>query len=250
MREFTRVMWTSDSARAVWAPRVAAIQRAWARVELESVRQGLRPAALVFGADTVQAAGLPAAAVAPDRFAVGPGASALAQAYAAQDDDRIGALLGFPRCCRAFFDRVWNQTQLRDTTLSMTPATAPCPEANILGRWLGVRLVPHLPCGFACPATVTLARQLTPVWEPEALAWAETILSWPVRYSALHGVAIITWPVLRVVVSTDYTRAVADLDLEGTSYPEEAPRGLAPPFRPPAHRRVTLGRRRLEAVAS
>lgn len=250
MREFTRVMWTSDRARAVWAPRVQAIQRAWAQVEIDSVREGLRPAALVFESGGVDWTGTARVPVAPGRSAVvkdGAGGAAVAgaflEAWARRADVAVGQLLGFPACCVAFFDRVWNEASQRDTTLAMVRTPAPAPEANILGRWLGVRLVPHLPCAFDCRETIAGARRLAPLWPAPELEWAAEILSWPVHYSALHGVAIVTWPVVRVVTSTDYTPGRHDIELAGTSYPAEAPRGLAHPFQPP--RRAVLQLRRL-----
>lgn len=253
MREFTRVMWASDRARAVWEPRVQAIQRAWANVELESVRAGVRQVALVFDKpdlDWSNTGSDPVDPATPGRYVVCDNRRrdsyeallAFHEAWHARDDRRVGELLGFPGCCRAFFDGVWNVDQKRDTTPSMRSVPAPAPEANILGRWLGVRLVPHLPCAFDCAETVAFARRLAPLWPREPLEWAQEMLSWPVRYSALHGVAIITWPVVRVVTNTDYTAHARDIALDGLRYPAEGPRGLVHPFQPPRRRPLALVR--------
>jgi hypothetical protein len=230
--EFTRIAWASAAARAVWEPRVTAISNAWLDVEVAAVRAGFRSAALVFGEARATASGLPTTRVAPDRFAVGPAAADLAAAYAARDDQEVGRLLGFPPCCIDFFDRVWNGDGKRDTTLAMEGPGVYAPTgANILGRWLGVRLVSHLPCGFGCEASQVFADRFAPLWPTRELAWAREILSWPVEYSALHGVAIITFPVLKVVTSTDYTATTQIVRREGTCYPAEAPTGLVFPFR-------------------
>jgi hypothetical protein len=231
-REFTRVAWASTPARDVWEPRVNAVSNTWLDVELRSVSEGLRPAALVFGADRVQASRLPAIQVAPDRFAVGPTPGELAKAYTRGDDPRIGELLGFPSCCRAFFNRVWNAEGKRDTTLSMTVdhTTSSSFGCNILGRWLGVRFVPHLPCSFQCEDTAEFARALLPFWPEKERRWANEILSWPVKYSALHGAAVITFPVVKIVADTDYTASEQVLERHGSMYPDEAPSGLGFPF--------------------
>lgn len=241
MREFTRVAWASDRARAVWEPRVQAIQAAWLDVELTSVAEGLRPAALVFDRsglfDRARLLGLEMLAVAPDRFAVGRSADPdiLAVAYRERHDELVGQMLGFPVCCRVFFERVWNQLQKRDTTPHMEGADRPgYRETNILGRWLGVRTVPHLPCSFRCQASHAFALQLQPLWPARELAWALEILSWPVRYSALHGITIITMPVVKVVTDTDYTATELRIDRHGTAYPVEAANGLEFPFQAPA----------------
>lgn len=241
-REFTRVAWASAAAREVWEPRVQAVQAAWLRVEVESVKRMIRPCALVFGKPE-DLGGLTAIEVVEGRFAVGRSrdANALASAYALGDDPAIGQLLGFPDCCQAFFDRLWNVDKKRDTTLSMGGhAHVRGPErANILGRWLGVRCVPHLPCRWDCEHTVDLALRLEPCWPRQELAWCHEMLNWATEYSALHGVAIVTMPVLKVVTDTDYTPREVRFQRDGAC-PPETPRGLKFPFNRPADRVISL----------
>src|SRR5678816_1000622 len=159
-REFTRQMWNSSRAQTVWAPRIAHAADAWLRFELQSVERKLRPAALVFGLPLVRSFDLDYVEVAPDRFAVGPHASELANAYTANDNDRVGRLLGFPACCRAFFERTWAQGT-EDTTWQMARPTEGPDECNILARWLGIRWVFHLPCSFRCEETRQLGLLLS-----------------------------------------------------------------------------------------
>lgn len=249
----TRMAWASDSAKAVWEPRVQAVQRAWLDVELRSVAAGVRLAALVFSDPaTVVGHGLVPGSVAPGRLAVGRDARTvdlLQRAYAARDDIGIGRLLGFPPCCRSFFNYVWNTEQARDTTLHMHGDGRGPVEANILGRWLGVRLVPHLPCSWTCGPTIAFAHRLEPLWSPVALAWAREILAWSMLYSALHGIAIVTMPVLKVVASTDYTPDARTIRRDGT-VPADAPHGLAFPFPRSSGRLIAINSlRRTDATA-
>lgn len=234
--DFTRVAWTSAHAKAVWGPRVAAISAALLDVEVASVRAGLRPAALQFTPTTAALRrfdGLAFAPVAPGRCVVGQDRAtvdAFLTAWHARDDRAVGLLLGFPSCCVDFFDRVWNRDGLRDTTLDMAGAAGP-DACNILGRWIGVRAVPHLPCAWDCPATAAFAARLNALWPDDVRGWRDTILSWPALYSALHGVAIVTFPVCKIVTNTDYTAGEHVVKHAGTSYPDEAPSGLTFPFR-------------------
>lgn len=155
------------------------------------------------------------------RVAIGktPSLGELDAARSAGDDDVVGAYLGYPQCCRNFFHRVWSRQALIDTTWPMANATGNrrvvggrialnCwPEGNILWRWVGVRPVPHLPCRFDCQPTFNIAKD----WEMVArgagyqdeIAWMHQILSWPVRWSALHGIAEIHTPVVKVSTRTD-----------------------------------------------
>lgn len=236
--EFTRVAWASAEARAVWEPRVRDASLALLSVEVESVRQGLRRCALQFTKDTTDLrrfGELPFAPVAPGRCVVARSDGDKAEflrAWHGRDDITVGALLGFPECCTKFFHEVWNVQGLRDTTLAMagTPGSA---RGNILGRWLGVRYVPHLPCSWACEETAQMAKTWEPLWPQQALDTMQALLNWPALYSALHGIAIVTFPALKVVTNTDYTRDEQTIRREGTMYPTEAPNGVAFPFQKP-----------------
>lgn len=240
MREFTRTAWTSMGSRDVWEPRVRTVSQALLTMEVESVRQGLRPAALQFTPDVASLrrfGTLAFAPVAPGRCVVAldqPTVTKFLAAWRGHDDLAVGHWLGFPDCCCGFFHHVWNTLKYTDTTLSMADDDQPgFPAANILGRWLGVRLVPHLPCAWTCTKTHAFAKALAPCWDPQALAWANEMLSWPVEYSALHGIAIVTFPVLKVVTNTDYTAGTRRIQRQGTRYPDEAATGLQFPFQKP-----------------
>lgn len=170
-------------------------------------------------------------------------------AWTASDDRTIGELLGYPACCTSFFRRTWVDEQLVDTTWAMACGTAGernghrtldvsgPPEANILWRWMGVRAVPHLPCRFDCPATVALGRRLVEVGRDAGYAqemdWLMEILRWPIEWTALHGIAEIRTPILKVSTRTDATPVRYAVRREGETYPAEGAKGLVFPYRQP-----------------
>ena len=152
--DFTRVSWVSDSARAVWEPRIHRIGQAWSQIEWRSVVAGKRRCALTsvwaeqlvprsmewaaHGLSMMPVAtsgvtpGYASTSVAPRvgepfeyRVAVGSIAdvSAFKAAIDAGDDGTMGRLLGFPACCVAFFRRVWVNDACVDTTWAMASAT-------------------------------------------------------------------------------------------------------------------------------
>lgn len=293
--DFTRFAWTSDAARDTWAPRLSAITAAWLDLEWRAVEAGVRRCAIATASPDeylVQAprwadAGLTAlplemlgvsgqpysaTPVAPGagqpfvfRFVVGrtPDVVAFKAGWDEADDEVIGSLLGYPRCCREFFRRTWVDESLVDTTWPMAVASmdgedastedggrlinvAGPPEANILWRWMGVRAVPHLPCRFDCPATVDLAEALLRVGHEagfgEEMGWLLEILRWPVEWSALHGIAEVKTPVLRVSTRTDATAGTHVVRRHGDSYPAEGADGLGFPYRAPGKLRITGAR--------
>jgi hypothetical protein len=191
----------------------------------------------------------------------------LATAYAQGDTMRVGAELGYPPCCCQFFHEAWVEAKLRDTTWPMGAASATTrsddvasvdcagpPGANILWRWMGVRAVPHLPCRLDCAETVIRAGAMMEVGravgfgrEMDDLA---TILSWPVEWSALHGIAEIKSPILKMITQTDATGRRYRVRRHGSSYPAEGAAGTVFPFQPPATRLVSLSRRFQNGLAS
>lgn len=184
-------------------------------------------------------------------------------AWEAGDQEAIGDLLGYPPCCREFFHQLWVEHGLRDTTWAMAlgsskepPAAgvrslevAGPPEANILWRWMGVRAVSHLPCSFSCQATAEIGAKNLEIGREagheEEMDWMREILSWPVQWSALHGIAEIKTPVLKVSATTDTTATKYVVRRPGQSYPEEGAKGLHFPYRlphPPKVRQSTAYR--------
>lgn len=217
-REWMRgPQWTSPQARAEWEPMLRAAAAAWAELEVTSVSAGLRPSALLqlTPSELVQATrdaagqGLEVTPLAWDganlRAALhGPGLrAAWLEAWACGADDTIGRLLGFPDCCREHFARTWGRG-LSDTVLPMATIDGP-PEANVMLRHLGIRLVPHLPCSGSCEASAELGRAFAGLGGPIDVGALLAALALPVEYSALNGVAITTTPHFRIMSGTDWT---------------------------------------------
>lgn len=168
----------------------------------------------------------------------------LSRAWTHGDDAVLGEYLGFPRCCVDFFESTWVQRGSIDPTGWMTDAeavTIPGSDAqleplhtNILLRWAGVRAVPHLPCSHSCRPTAELGRKMMRVGRAagflDETAWIEQMLSWPVEWSALHGIAELRTPVFKVVTRTDRAPAVRTVRRRGRSYPCEGARGNRFPY--------------------
>jgi uncharacterized protein len=262
LHSFTRIAWASDAARDVWAPRLERLRKIGPELEWRSVAAGARPCAVIFAPQRPEGdacapwveSGLTSARLDGGRVLVGRAdhLAALQGAMTSGDDGEVGRLLGHPDCCRAFFRKVWVDEGLLDPTWAVAAASISArretddagetltvegsPGANVLWRWLGVRFVPHTPCGFDCPATTALAEQVAAVARASGLEreaeWMTEILSWPVEWSALHGIAEIRTPVLKISTRTDATARryrVRWLGREGR-YPHEGGRGVRFPY--------------------
>jgi len=257
-----RITWTSAAARAVWEPRLSLVSAAFVEAERQSVIVGLRDSTL----QTVAPEGLTdlAKAMAAHGLVVlpvGKVARSLAYASASQpvrlgepfdlrvvitrpahldawakawetsDNETIGRLLGYPACCRTFFSRVWDQEHWFDTTGPMAEGYVHVRGTNMLLRWFGVRPVPHLPCAFDCLPTLHIATKLRELMPEPAQTWARQMLSWPVKWSSLHGIAEIFTPVFRAIVPTDALASKTEVCFQGDGYPKEGATGLSFPYR-------------------
>lgn len=260
--EWCRTIWASEAARSLWQPRIQAVSQAWHAAERASVG-AFRHACL----QTISPEGLPelSAKAAESRLeliilarqgdsgsysastrGVTPGepwtyrvalverrfAAEFSAAFRGGDDTTVGRLLGFPECCRSFFDRVWVQGGWRDTTWPMFDASEDegAHESNILLRWIGVRYVPHLPCRFDCEATAELGGKFRRLLPAQERSWSDELLSMPIEWSALHGIGEIKTPLFTVSTKTDGTAEPLVVRRKGSGYPELGARGLRFPY--------------------
>ena len=289
--DFTRFMWVSDQARDVWHPRLERVTNAWLEIEWRAVLAGVRSCAVTMASPEdflaqaprwaeeglsalpVEMVGLTGQPYSATSTTAQPGEPFLfrlvigrpsdladfKRAWDVADQEAIGDLLGYPRCCREFFRRVWVDDSMVDTTWPMATATAAPSDAegtlvevdgpahaNILWRWMGTRTVPHLPCRFDCPATVELGERFVAVGRScgfgQEMDWLLDVLSWPVEWSALHGIAEIRTPLLKVSTRTDATPRRYTVQRRGDSYPIEGAQGLSFPFQAPVKLRLTGAR--------
>jgi 2-polyprenyl-3-methyl-5-hydroxy-6-metoxy-1,4-benzoquinol methylase len=181
---------------------------------------------------------------------------AFKNAYWSNDQEVIGRLLGYPECCTSFFAEVWVNQGCVDTTWQMAYATLnnqcitssdieipQVSRSNILLRWLGVRAVFHLPCQFDCHATQKLADKLVEVARRsgfhEEVGWLIEMLRWPVEWSALHGIAEIKTPVVKISTRTDATPKRYSVRYLGDIYPEIGAQGLSFPYKKPLKKKVS-----------
>jgi hypothetical protein len=163
-------------------------------------------------------------------------------------DASAGRLLGYPQCCIDFFEKYWGDQRFVDTTWVMSAdkltladadraihikADTP-PEANILWRWQGARLVSHLPCSFDCEHTETLGKKIAELGRTlgygKDIDWIYELLSWPIEWSALHGIAEIRTPINKISARTDMTPWKYTVQKLSNTYPVDGMSGISYPY--------------------
>lgn len=159
------------------------------------------------------------------------------------NDEEMGKLLGYPECCRQRFIETWGSGQVDSTydqyastiysyehfddfskdgagprTVITNTANGPV-EANLLWRWQGIRWVPHLPCSFTCEPSIRLGNDMRDVALRhgfiEEAAVIDEILRWPVKWSAIFGIAEIVGPCVKISTRTDWHHKMLLFEREG-----------------------------------
>lgn len=165
------------------------------------------------------------------------------------DHTTIGRLLGFPDCCIEFFnevwckgfvDPIWQQAKGVDKKFVSEESEhlirlnrGVDHNLNDMLRYIGLRIISHLPCSFDCKKSSQIANswiELGRELEIEGLDDLLDILKWPIEWDCLKGIAIVSTPVFKLTTNsvTCYPRYV--VQKEGLIYPEKAARGLKFPF--------------------
>lgn len=267
---FARLAWVHDRAREIWEPRFPRIASCWREIEWQTIVDAVRACALLWASHEELVALVPALKqhglraipltstlrVSAEegrnmlvyRVAVGKRRelSGFRRAWIRGDDDAIGQYLGYPACCRAFFrqvvveggwlDPTWPRaiSAMQSEELAESIDLHMPPELNPFWESLGLRLVPHIPCSYACNAARTLAmgflstgRRCGYVGELDCLL---ELTRWPVEWSALHGIAEIKTPIVKLSTRTDATPRKLILRHHGDRYPNEGARGVRFPY--------------------
>lgn len=178
------------------------------------------------------------------------------EALLADDHQDVGEMLGHPKCCQEAARRIWVEkggigsitwyaalntldAKPKNTTIEIQGSC----YSNFLWRCLGIHTVSHFPCKFDCAATIDITKMSFKIGREfgykEEIDLLEEVLRWPVEWSALHGIAEIKTPVLRVTTATDATAKKYVVQLRGERYPIEGASALSFPYRVPERLKVT-----------
>lgn len=137
----------------------------------------------------------------------------------ANSNKKMGKLLGYPECCINFFSDEWENADNRDmiwqSALNTKSATREgnkitienSPKVNTILKAMGIRAVLHMPHSFDCEESAEIHDYLMEVaikyGYRKEVRWLKKLLSMEMKWSSLHGIAIITTPILKLRMTTD-----------------------------------------------
>ena len=275
---FQRMAWVSEAARQAWTPVLERIDRARLDVTAHAVQSGtcgaaaldVAPARLGELKDAAADRGLLVIPLA-GKFGDGlptlrPGRSRYlltrrspAEALAKEPPERrLRALwdqLAMPDCCRNFEVDIRRPFRLTDDTLAKalnTPGShcggrtvqlEPGALLNPVFGLLGFALFSHAACSFSCAGSCLLGEAWVASGRDLGLdAEMDRVIemsSWPLEWSALHGIAETRVPVFKTTAETTATAKRYSVEIRGTGAPRERASGLRFPYLRPAVLRIT-----------
>jgi uncharacterized protein len=242
---FVRWTFAGEAQRALWEPRLAAIRSERAQLAVAAVAQRVLPAAIANAApgevlhlhNAAAARGLHSRVLAPagqrHRVVIGSerAVAAVERSWRVGETAALDVELGIPACCTA----AALTSPRRDPVLAMESVEIDgSPATNFLLRPIGIDLLGYVPCSFGCEPSRARGEELLRCAREagfESVEWLEDMLSWPLEWSALHGIAEVKMPVLKFIYDTDYTGTKRTVRYRGSSMPVEAARGLSFAFR-------------------
>lgn len=252
---FIRVAWVSDAARESWGGRMDRLKLLLRELECRSILAGRRSCALTGGLsprqrEELREAGLVVESYGSGQFLVGTAASVqdFRSAIEAANDGAMARLLGHPECCHLARKERWEVAGLTDPIWSTAEATQnACRAEGLISVWgaplcnsfwgrIGLSPFAHQPCRFDCPATKTIAGETVELGRAlgydSEMDWLEEIHAWPSEWSALHGIAEIRTPVMKICSQSDAWKSKRVVRWAGVAaaYPREGGTGVAFPF--------------------
>jgi hypothetical protein len=280
--DFLRSAWVSDSAREIWKPRFERIRDSWPSVAIQSVAAGhtecvLRtlPSRMFFRIKAearrhdVECVALGVRGLAvpcywsdspppifgrPFLYNVAFGTPESCREMESLWERREYAAAyrtaGFPGCCVAALAR--DIETRRIDAAGRYAAADGCTEVehaampDAFWSWLNIEPSDLAPCSLHCAKAI--AQKLAWISSMAELGfyeeadWLRDVLSWPIEWSALHGIAELKTPVIKASWTTDAANRKATLRYRGDGYPREGATGLRFPYRAPANTALTSSR--------
>lgn len=163
------------------------------------------------------------------------GVKDLRRAFEKNDHVGIGKLLGFPECCGRFFETSWSAGFIdpiwqaaentygilyrnKRTTIEISNAH---PYSNMILRYVGVRAGFHIPCNFRCTETIEVGSQRVELLSPDLKKILDALLSMPMEWSVLHGIAEIRTPIFWIVTGSVRSKDKHTVKIHGQFLPKE-----------------------------
>ena len=129
------------------------------------------------------------------------------------DHGVTGELLGYPKCDRDFFNKVWLKGGCLDPMFEMAENTSNVehvngnhvkvegnPLLNRMCRYWGYNIVPHFPHSFDCEESITFAMKWYEImreYDAEAVQACLEVLSMPMRWSMMNCIIEVEHPLFR-----------------------------------------------------
>lgn len=264
---FYKVSWVSEEAREVWEDRLEILNKCWKNIEVIAIQEGLRACAIISATEKSKLQ----KAIAYDTslvieqlpeskwntllsmatktkkekaFVVGNASNIteFIEAWRTHDSQIISDLLNVS-CWdklinvlnKGYIDLTWPMTHLQGNLTDVLLTIERSYHSNIL-YWLNLTSAIY-------SFSDEIIQQMIQIGEKKGMKkemmWLREIMQWSFQWSALHGIAEVKTPVVKISTATDATPIKYAVEFKGSSYPEEGAKGLCFPFNMPRKLKVS-----------
>ena len=116
-------------------------------------------------------------------------------------------------------------------------------DTSVFWQRLLVTIGPQHRCSLQCKRQQQLQKELIArMFEygfEEESSWLTEIYSWPIEWSANHGICELRTPIIKLAYDTDATAVNYAIQIEGETYPDEGATGKRFPYRQKSFLRIT-----------
>lgn len=162
------------------------------------------------------------------------------EAFNKSDSNKFLEIIGMPICCiKSYLEGL--QTTIHNGLLRTILKEQKKKELNnqllsyLLYKPLGLDLLQYEPCFFDCQQSErninNVINTLVEKGYNHEMFWLKEILSWPISWSGLHGIAEVKTPINKFMYNIDATAKKVELIITGSNYPKLGAKGLAFPYR-------------------
>lgn len=132
-----------------------------------------------------------------------------------------------------------NEAEVIENTISLSPSN----NTSVFWQKLLVTVGSQHHCQLNCKHQLNmqeeLMKQLDSYGFKEEAIWLKEIYTWPLEWSARHGICELRTPIVKLAYDTDATLLDHTLQIKGENYPEEGAPGNRFPYRQKSFLRVT-----------
>jgi len=259
---FTTVAWVSDQSKNVWEPRLKQVNDAIIHTILKTVENGIHSVMKFQVQKTHETRiqllsanyNLIVKTIKETKEGKRSSYTSILVSSLEGEESKTDSLSKQSNCCHAITTETFvrnRKEQIWETAFTgsydiLGEETIQLPHTSQKGDlWRKLIVYPFTGqfCSFFCENRDDLEKefmaQMRLAGYEEEFQWLQELYSWPIEWSANHGICELRTPILKCCYETDWTSKEYRVQITGEDYPDEGMEGLRFPYQKRSFLRIT-----------